>query len=157
MGDGHTQRRIQRNGWRIVAVYIQHAGAQAALCKVGKASNRECTTEPLAMVRGVDTNHINLAGWVCGVVVVHGVVVNIVVVRAGVRMRFRPTEASHCSVDVEDEKTVCIKPRFSDSLRQYCRCPVPLLGVTGKCSRIERQPLVVVSAWPKWASGEALG
>ncbi len=110
------------------------------LCQIGKASDGERTTKTLAMVGRVDTNYIDLPGWVCGVVVVGGVVVRGVGVWAGVCMRFRPAEASHCSINFVNEKTVWIEPRFIESLGEYCWCPITLLGVGSKGASIERQP-----------------
>jgi hypothetical protein len=127
---------------------------------VCKTRDGERTSEALAVVGGVDADHINFARWlgvavmVCdGVVVVvcDGVVVVvcagvIVVVCVGIVMHLRPTETGDATIDFMNE-----------ALGEHIVIPIALFRVAREGAGIHCEPLVIVGAWSECPGGEAIG
>jgi hypothetical protein len=138
---------------------------------VCKARDGECASEALAVVGGVDADHINFARWlgvammVCdGMVVVVrvGMVVVmcdgvVVVVCVGIGMHLRPTETGDTTIDFMNEEAVWIEPRFGEALGEHIVIPIALFRVAREGAGIHCEPLVIVGTWSECPGGKAIG
>jgi len=153
MGHRHPERRIQTNRCGVVPGYVQHAAPQALRGQIAKPCDGECTTQPLAVVGRVDTNHVDLAGWFRSVMVVRSAVV-VVMVHVRVAVYLRPAKTSNTSINFVHEETMWIEPRLGKTLGEHIVVPVTLLGMAGKCTSVHLEPFVVVDTRAKCAGDE---
>jgi len=80
------------------------------------------------MVCRVDTNHVDLA------------------VRRNRSVGLGPAIPGDTSLDLVDQKTLRVKPRFGEARCEFGLGPLALLRMTGECSGVDREPLFVVNA-----------
>ena len=145
--------------------------SQSLSGQVCKARDGERTSEALAVVGGVDANHINFARWLgvammvcdCVVVVVYaGVVVVvcagvIVMVCVGIVMHLRPTETGDTTIDFMNEEAMWIEPRFGEALGEHIVIPIALFRVACEGAGIHCEPLLIVGTWSECPGGKAIG
>lgn len=145
--------------------------SQSLSGQVCKARDGERTSEALAVVGGVDANHINFARWLgvavmvrVGMVVVvcDGVVVVvcagvIVMVCVGIGMHLRPTETGDTTIDFMNEEAMWIEPRFGEALGEHIVIPIALFRVACEGAGIHCEPLLIVGPWSECPGGKAIG
>jgi len=130
---------------------------------VCKTRDGECASEALAVVGGVDADHINFARWLGVAVMVRvGMVVVVcdgvvVVVCVGIVMHLRPTETGDTTIDFMNEEAMWIEPRFGEALGEHIVIPIALFRVACEGAGIHCEPLLIVGTWSECPGGKAIG
>lgn len=146
--DVKSQRFVEPDGGSIVASDVEHAPAQSMLREVGEPGDGECPAEPLAVVRRVDTDYIDLADRRRGAIGRFTVVV-----AAGVHLR--PTETGDTTINLVDEETIRIKPWLGHACDEHFAIPVTLLRMSGERPRVHGEPFLVIDTRSEWARCES--
>jgi len=137
--------------------------SQSLSGQVCKTRDGERTSEALAVVGGVDADHINFARWLGVAVMVRvGMVVVvcagvIVMVCVGIVMHLRPTETGDTTIDVMNEEAMWIEPRFGEALGEHIVIPIALFRVACEGAGIHCEPLLIVGTWSECPGGKAIG
>ena len=137
--------------------------------EVRETRDGERSTQPLAVVRGVDPDDVDLAGGfrramvIVGVVMVlhAGVVVVmpigiVMMVHAGIVVDLGPAETGDTTFHFMNEESVRVEPWRRESFGENDVVPIALFGVSGKGATVHLQPLVVVESGSKGSRGESV-
>lgn len=130
--------------------------------EVRETRDGQRSTQPLAVVRGVDPDDVDLAGGFRRATVIVGVVVVVsigivMMVHAGIVVNLGPAETGDTTLHFMNKESVRVEPRRSESFGENDVVPIALFGVPGECASVHLEPLVVVESWSKRSRGESVG